>query len=219
MSLFETYNMPFAVALALMVMLAVVQVLGAGDLIAGSDADVDLGLEADIDGDGLEAIGADGFLDGLLSLIGFGRVPFLIWLAMFLFVFSGVGVSIQALAQTMLGNPLHMGLAAVVAGLLALPINGGLVRPVAAILPRDQTTALPLDHLVGRDATIQIGTARLGSPARAKVIDMFGQPHFVMVEPHEASAELQEGENVLLVRRDGETFFAKRYESPLLGPE
>ncbi|MGB3808324.1 MAG: OB-fold-containig protein [Erythrobacter sp.] len=39
-----------------------------------------------------------------------------------------------------------------------------------------------------------------------------------MVEPHDADTELAEGETVLLVRREGELFFAKRYQSPLLTP-
>jgi hypothetical protein len=84
-------------------------------------------------------------------------------------------------------------------------------------MPRDETTAVTLDHLLRRDAVIQIGTARAGSPARAKVTDIHGQAHFVMVEPHDATSELKEGETVLLVRREGQAFFAVHYESPMLG--
>lgn len=219
MSLLEPHNLPFAAALALMAMLAVAQLLGAGDLVGDADADFDAAADAVADGVGGDSLSAGGFVDGLTSLIGLGRVPFLIWFAMLLFLFAAVGVSVQALAENLLGSPLHPGLAGVAAGLLALPFNGVLSRPVGAIIPRDQTTAISVEHLVGRDATIQIGTARSGSPARGKVIDMFGQPHFVMVEPHDPGAEIHEGEIVLLVRRDGETFYAMHYESPLLGPE
>jgi hypothetical protein len=91
------------------------------------------------------------------------------------------------------------------------------MRPIGAIMPKDETTAIGLDGLVRRDAEIQIGTARAGSPARAKVIDIHGQAHFVMVEPHDAAIELQAGETVLLVRREGQTFYGVHYESPLLG--
>jgi hypothetical protein len=93
------------------------------------------------------------------------------------------------------------------------------VRPLAAIMPKDETTAIDIDDLVRRDAEIQIGTARAGSPARAKVIDMHGQAHFVMVEPHDTATELPAGDTVLLVRREGQTFFGVQYESPLLGPD
>jgi hypothetical protein len=84
-------------------------------------------------------------------------------------------------------------------------------------MPRDETTAIALDELVRRDAEIQIGTARAGSPARARVIDRHGQAHHVMVEPQDPASELRAGETVLLVRREGGTFYAIQYESPLLG--
>jgi len=61
-----------------------------------------------------------------------------------------------------------------------------------------------------------VGTARAASPARAKVKDAFGQPHFVMVEPHQPGTELAEGETVLLVRREGQLFFGVAYENPNL---
>jgi hypothetical protein len=53
--------------------------------------------------------------------------------------------------------------------------------------------------------------------ARAKVIDGHGQAHYVMVEPHDTATELRTGDTVLLVRREGQTFFGVHYESPLLG--
>jgi hypothetical protein len=40
------------------------------------------------------------------------------------------------------------------------------------------------------------------------VIDGHGQPHFVMVEPHDDADELRSGETALLVRREGSLFFA-----------
>lgn len=121
--------------------------------------------------------------------------------------------------QSLLGAPFDALAAGALAGVAALPINGLAVRPVAAILPQDETSAVTLNSLIRRDAVIQTGAAKLGSPARSKVLDRFGHPHFVMVEPHDPTLELAEGETVLIVRRDGETFYVIRYESPLLGPE
>ena len=100
MSLLADYNLPFAVALVLMVLLGLVQAIGLG---AGlGDAD----LDADADG---------GFADGLLSFLAIGRVPFMIWLVIYLLVFAGVGVGIQALAQNLLGSPLDRWVAAAIA--------------------------------------------------------------------------------------------------------
>lgn len=206
MSLLDATNLPFVLALAALGVIALVQVTGLGDVIDGA---------ADFDADG--GLDAGGFGEALMALLGLGRVPLMIWLASLLLTFGAIGLIGQNLIAGLLGAPLSAGWAALIAGGAALPLNSLAMRPLGAILPRDETTAIPLDDLVRRDAEIQIGTARAGSPARAKVVDLHGQAHFVMVEPHDASTELQAGDTVLLVRREGQTFYGVRYESPLLG--
>lgn len=213
MILFEPHNLPFAASLIALFIIALLQIIGVGDLFEGAD-DIEIEVDADF-ADGLEA---SGFIDGVASVLGLGRVPFLIWLSSLLFVFTSVGVFGQWIISSLTGSPLSAGFAALLAAGAALPLNGLAVRPIEKILPKDETTAVGLQSLVRRDAVIQTGTARAASPARAKVKDAFGHPHFVMVEPHDSEAELTEGETVLLVRREGEIFFGVRYESPLLQP-
>ncbi|EDL49657.1 YqiJ family protein [Erythrobacter sp. SD-21] len=208
MTLLEPHNMPFAAALGLMLVLAVIQLIGVADF---GDADVSL----DADGDGLPDAG---MFDGLLTLLGIGRVPLTIWLALFLFLFAGIGLSIQELATSLTGSPLYSWLAALIAGVAALPVTGGFARPLGRILPKDHTTAVSTESLVGRRATISIGVARTGSPARARVKDVHGQTHRVMVEPHEAASELHEGDEVLLVRREGNQFYATALAERRLSP-
>ncbi|KEO88859.1 hypothetical protein EH31_15605 [Erythrobacter longus] len=213
MTLLEAHNLPFAIALGALFVIALLQVFGVGDLF-DSASDIEIEVDADI-ADGLQA---SGFMDGLFTVLGLGKVPFLIWLSCLLFVFSLTGVVGQWIIGAAIGQPLGAGLAALLAGAAALPINGMLVRPLANILPQDESSAVGLNSLVRRDAVIQTGIARLKSPARAEVKDAFGHPHFVMVEPQDPEAELAEGETVMLVRREGEIFFGVRYESPLLQP-
>lgn len=215
MTLLEPYNLPFAAAAILLVFITIIQVIGVGDMFDSGDADIDF----DVDIDGPDGLGPSGFVETAFSLLGIGRVPFLVWLIVLLFLFTVIGVSGQQLASALLGAPLDPALAGVLAMVGALPVNGVLTRPLAKLLPQDETSAVGLDSLVRRDAEIQIGTARHGSPARSKVLDRHGHPHFVMVEPNDPSAELGEGETVLLVRREGEIFYAVQYENPLLGLE
>ena len=206
MSLLEPHNLPFLIAFGSLAVIALLQLTGISEAIEGaSDFEAPDGLEM------------SGFGEALTTLLGLGRVPLLIWLAALLFVFGATGVIGQALLTSLLGAPLSAGWAALAAGAAALPLNSLAVRPLAAIMPQDETTAIGLDDLVRRDAEIQIGTARPGSPARAKVIDVHGQSHFVMVEPHDQTLELNAGDTVLLVRREGQTFYGVQYESPLLG--
>lgn len=214
MTLLEPHNLPFAIALGALFVIAFLQVIGAGDMFDTGDVDIGIDVDADI-ADGLEA---SGLMDGFFSVLGIGRVPFLIWLSCLLFIFSLTGTLGQWLIDSVTGAPLGAGLAALLAGAVALPLNGMLVRPLGRILPQDESSAVGLESLVRRDAVIQTGTSRAGSPARAKVKDAFGHPHFVMVEPHDDGAELTEGETVLLVRREGELFFGVRYDNPLLRP-
>ena len=203
MSLLADYNLPFAAALVLMVLLGLVQVIGLGSALGDTD------LDADADG---------GFADGLLSFFGVGRVPFMIWLVCFLLVFAIVGVGIQALAENLLGAPLDRWVAAAIAAAAGLPLTGVLVRPLAAILPGDESSAVGLDALVGRRAKIVTGRAAAGHPARAEVHDHHGQPHYVMVEPHEAGSEMLEGDELLLVRRESETFYGVALQERRLAP-
>jgi hypothetical protein len=206
MSLLAATNLPFVLALAALGVIALVQVTGLGDVL-DSDADAGGGLEL------------GGFGDAVIALLGLGRVPLLIWLASLLLVFGSIGLIGQMWIADWLGGPLSAGWAVLAAGAAALPLNSLAMRPLAAVMPKDETTAIALDELVRRDAEIQIGTARAGSPARARVIDRHGQAHHVMVEPHDSASELRAGDTVLLVHREGETFFAIHYESPLLGLE
>lgn len=208
MTLLEPHNMPFAAALVIMLILAIVQLIGIADF---GDADFDL----DADGDGLPDAG---MFDGLLTLLGIGRVPLTIWLALFLFLFAGIGLSVQELATSLTGSPLDSWLAAVIAGVAALPVTGVFARPLGRILPKDHTTAVSTESLIGRRATITDGVARTGSPARARVKDVHGQTHYVMVEPHEASSEIHAGDEVLLVRREGGQFFATALAERRLSP-
>jgi hypothetical protein len=206
MSLLEPHNLPFLIAFGALAVIALLQVTGVSEVIEGAG-------EFDSP-DGLEM---GGLGEALTALLGLGRVPMLIWLAALLFVFAVVGVIGQSVLTSMLGAPLSAGWAALAASAAALPLNSLAMRPLGAIMPKDETTAIDLDDLVRRDAEIQIGTARTGSPARAKVIDVHGQAHFVMVEPHDQTLALNAGDTVLLVRREGQTFYGVHYESPLLG--
>jgi hypothetical protein len=185
-------NVPFVAALGVMLALAVLQVVGLGDMLGG-DADVDADMDVD---------------SGLLSLIGLGKLPFLMWLMLLLAIFGLVGLAGQQFIEAMIGHPLDWLLASVGSGVVSLPLTGVLARPLAAILPQDETTAIDITALVGREGEIVIGTARPGSPARTRVTDFHGQDHYLMVEPDNAGEQFAQGDRVLLVRREGDLFKA-----------
>lgn len=211
MSLFADYNLPFAIALGVMVLLALLQFVGVGDFEAGdfeAGGDVDAGIDP-----GSASLGG-----ALTTLLGLGRVPLLIWLMMFLLLFTVIGMSIQGFAQSLTGAALFPWLAALIAGAATVPVTAMAVRPLGALLPQDETSAVGLDSLVGRRAVITTGYAAADHPARAKVRDRNGYLHHVMVEPHEAGSQMHEGDDVLLVRREGQTFFGVALSERKLAP-
>jgi membrane protein implicated in regulation of membrane protease activity len=176
-------NLPFSVALLVMLMIGAVEALGLG----ASAAHLDVG--ADVDG------------GDLLGWLGVGQVPLLILLVVFLAIFGLAGLAIQQFA-----GPLPLWIATPAAAAAALPLTGLGSRGLARIMPRDETTAVSLDSLVGRKGTITVGTARRGSPAQARVSDVHGQVHYVMVEPYDDSHAIAEGETVRLDSREGHIF-------------
>lgn len=212
LSLLADYNLPFAVALGLMVLFFLFQLVGLGDF--DFDADIDVDADAGMDADPTSA----GFGGAILTLLGLGKVPLFVWLSVFLLLFALLGMSIQAFAIELTGGALYSLLAAVFAGGAALPATAAIVRPIGRLLPKDETSAVGLDSLVGRRAKIHGGKATAGNPARAQVRDIHGHAHYVMVEPHEAGSEMHDGDEVLLVRREGQAFFAVPLSERKLAP-
>jgi membrane protein implicated in regulation of membrane protease activity len=183
-------NLPFSVALLVMLLIGLVEALGLGL----SAAHLDLHVDADAEG------------PDLLAWLGVGRVPILMLLVVSLAIFGMAGLVVQQLAAKLVGHPLSPALASAVAVLASLPLTGIGARALARIMPQDETTAVSLDTLVGRRGTVTIGTARRGSPAQVRVRDIHGQPHYVMVEPHDEAHPFSEGDTILLARREGNIF-------------
>ncbi len=179
-------NVVFSAAIVLMLLIGVVQLIGLGG---------DFGADVHADGD-------------LLSWLGVGRLPLMMLLVVFLAVFGVVGLIGQQLLNDWFGLRLSPWIAVPGAAVVALPLTGFAAGGLAQILPHDETTAVPIDVLVGQRAQIIVGRATIGSPARARAEDHHGQAHYVMVEPNSADEQFEEGDTVLLVRLEGDRFRA-----------
>lgn len=181
-------NLPFAAALALMAGVLALQLVGLDADHGGAAADADAG--------------------GALTWLGVGRVPLLVAIVILLGLFGLLGLKLQGLAQLLRGAPLSAWIAAPAALAAALPLTRVAAGVIGRLLPSVETSAMPRDALLGRRGVITIGRAAAGSPAQARVRDPLGATHHVMVEPEHADAAFAEGAEVLLTRREGETFRA-----------
>ncbi|MBF0784692.1 DUF1449 family protein [Muribacter muris] len=142
-----------------------------------------------------------------LSWLYIGKLPLLMLMVLFFALFGIVGYSLQALIYALFGGYLNMWLAALLSWGLCLPLvrwsAGGLYR----IMPKDETTAIDVDSLIGAVATVVLGTATSGSPAQARVKDKYQQQHYILVEPDD-DGELTQGDSILLVSRQHTVFKA-----------
>jgi hypothetical protein len=139
----------------------------------------------------------------VLGWLHLGKVPALVLLMLFLTGYTLFGYSLQMVAHGLFGGYLQ----AWVAGLLAVPLGLATVRGlgslVAHIIPRDETSSVSEQSLVGRVGVIVAGAAKRGLAAQAKVKDSLGRSHYLMVEPDLNDEVLDEGTQILIVRKAG----------------
>jgi hypothetical protein len=199
-------NVPFTVALGIMVALAALEVvtLLLGFALSGlvDQFIPDLDLDADMDG-----VPDNPTLAGIAHWLHVGDAPVLALFVVFLTAFGLAGWGTQYLASEYGGGLLSPWIAAVpatVVGLLGVRTVGGLLVRFGI---GDETTAVSADSLLGSSAQITLGTARTGAPSQAKLRDKHGQTHYVLVEPLRPEDEFEHGATVTLVRRDGPKYF------------
>jgi hypothetical protein len=186
-------TLPFGVAVALIVAVALLE--GLGMLMALSPSNLLDHWLPDID--------TDSGLDRVLGWLHLGRVPALVLLLLFLLGYALFGYALQKVAFNLLGGFLP----AWVAGLLAVPPGLATVRGlgslVAHIVPRDESSAVSEQSLVGRAGVVSAGAARRGLAAQARVRDAHGRTHYLMVEPDLDDEVFEEGAQILIVRKLG----------------
>jgi len=200
-------NIPFSVALVLVLALAMLE--GVGMLIgAGLSGFIDHLLpNVDMHAD-LPHVESPGAVSEILGWLYIGKVPFLVVLITLLTSFGILGLIMQSIVQSLFGLVLPSLLAAPVALFGALPLSRSLTAGIARIMPRDETEAVSADSFIGRVAVIITGTARHGYAAQARLNDQYGQTHYVMVEPDSAEEALPSGSEVLLIKKNGTRFIA-----------
>jgi hypothetical protein len=208
-------NLPFSVSLTIMIILSLLEgaglVMGVGlssfldSLLPDIDVDVDVDLDLDAD---VEVPNTVSGFSNTLGWLHIGKVPFLIILIVFLTSFGLCGLSIQSISIKLFGGLIPGSIAWLPALFTSLPITRTISGILGKILPNDETEAVSEESFIGKIATITIGTAQKGSPARAKFKDEFNQWHNIMVEPDTDGEEFSSGASVIIINRTGNVFIA-----------
>ena len=182
---------PFALAIGLMLVLAVLEALA---LVVG------LSMSHWLDG----AIDHPGEPDtptsAVLGWLHIGKVPLLVIIIIFLTTFGVIGSLAQLVARALSGHFMPVVLAAAIAAVVAAFAVRILGEAIGRMIPKDESTAVADAALVGRVGTIVIGVAKAGRPAQARIHDEHGTAHYIMVEPEGSDDAFAAGTSVLLVR-------------------
>ena len=199
----------FGIAIALMVLLGVLEVIS---MLAGGISDwLDNLLPDSLTETAHAEVGLDvadaGIFVRFLSWLYVGRIPVLMLMVVFLAVYGLMGYLFQAAFATVFGSYLNGTLAAAIVWFLSLPLVRVTASGLYKIMPKDETTAVSQESLIGSVGTVVLGEARVGNAAQVRVKDAYGQQHYVMVEP-DSEDVLKQGDAVLLVSLDENTFKA-----------
>ena len=204
MDFFASETAPFAVALGLTLAIALIELAG---LLLGAQpsAAVDNALpEFDADVGELEL----GPLSQTLSWLSFGKLPALVVLILITASFGLIGFAGQELLRRTLGFMLSPWIASVPAAIGAAYATRYLGLGLARIMPKEETDAVSTTAFVGRVATVFRGIAREGQPAEAKLTDIHGKTHYVLIEPDAGEVDMPEGSEVVIIRQEGPVYRA-----------
>lgn len=226
-------NRPFAVAIGVMLSITVLEIflamgglgmMGALDNLVPDDfdldvGDVDAGIDVDMDADvdiDADVGGGANFLHMVLGFFGIGRVPLLVVIVSFLASFGLAGYLTQGFVHGVTGFYLPGLLASVPAFLGGSFVTRRIALLVGRLIPDVETDAVDSGSFIGRTAVLTLGDATKGKPAQGKLKDQNGQIHYLMIEPDQADKSFRQGDEVLLVGRQGSIFKAIEVTSDAL---
>lgn len=215
--LLASENLLFSVALLLMLLIGLLELIA---VLFGSSFSSSLeSLLPEVEVSPHTEVGqldADSALSRFFGWLRIGEVPLLMLLVLMLLSFGLLGLIMQSLLLSMLGFMVPAWLATPVVLFASLPMvrfSGGILH---RLMPRDETTAVTSDSLLGRIAIITLGTARQSYAAEARVKDQHGYQHYIQVEPDNPEECFVQGTEVLLLTRQGAVYKAIKNANPHL---
>lgn len=202
-------NVLFAIALGLFVIICIwvtlATLLGFGFATPLDDfiPDFDLDLKADVT-----------FTASVLSWLNLGRLPLIVSLLIWLFIFAFLGFNIQELFLGLGLGRLPGFIAAPIAFVLSLyPLKWGNYL-MAKIIPRDETAAISGDSHIGLVALITLGEAKGMKPAEARVKGIDGKTYHILVVPDNEDESFLQGSEALIVGRKGAYYSVIQVDTP-----
>jgi hypothetical protein len=81
---------------------------------------------------------------------------------------------------------------------------------IGNLLPKETSEVVSTDSFIGKKALLLDPKAKKNLPARAKVQDVYGETHYIRVEPLSAEEVFYEGEIVLIIEKSNLIFLVEK---------
>lgn len=141
----------------------------------------------------------------LLEWLYVGRVPLMMLFVMALAVFGAVGWVLQNMYYSLVGSLMNVYVAVILAMMLSLPVLRVCAAGWYKIMPKDESSAVNEDSLIGRVGVVVLGVASATQAAQIRVKDSQGQQHYIMALA-DGGSDLPQGTAVLIVSRQGHLY-------------
>lgn len=209
-------NLPFTVSIVVVLFITLIEgaciLVGIGLSHLIDNLFPSLDLDVDISGPHLD----NTVFDKALLWLQIRQLPILIWIIIALSTFGWIGLILQGVLYSAIDWVLPGSIMSIISLIVSLPIVRKLSLSLAKILPKDESTAVSLDSLIGRIAVITLGSASHQNPSVAKVKDYFGYSHYILIEPDIKSEIFQNGQAVLIVKRAANIFYGIENQNELM---
>lgn len=207
--LLADFNLYFGIAICFVVLLAFIEGLG---LIIGLslmnvlDQLTPIDIDSDIDV-------SSGGLTSVLGWLCINRMPLLVWLVIFLSSFGLAGYSLNYLTLISLNFVFSAFLVGITAIIFAVYFTKLVAKPLAKLLPKNESSALSNQSFVGLAGKITVGKASFENPAEAVIHDSYQQKHYVLVAPVSPQEVFVAGSDIVLIEKLEKYWLAASFDT------
>lgn len=148
-------------------------------------------------------------VDGGVASTGVGhylcidKVPFAIWLAIFLGSFGISGLILNNISLSIFSVALPLWVSGTLSLFISILPTRILVNIFGRFMPKIESSAVSVESLKGSVGEITIGKATFDMPAEAKIVDGYNQIHYVLVRPEQGEV-LNQGDGLVLFSREND---------------
>ncbi len=196
-------NLPFIISGSILAAIFIIEM--AGLLLGLSIFHSDVDITADLDGNGIPD-----YLEGDVGLLGWfnpGHVPVMAFAVIFCTMFTVLGYGAQAVYNTLSGNFAPLLVSIPVVGVMALATSRWGSMVLARVAPKDITTAVTLESLVGNVGVVNVGPVSKDVAGIARFTDPHGTDHNLCVFTDD-DTNIAVGENAVLIGPHREKSYA-----------